>query len=224
MREVINRLFGKIGYMLKNRKELIELIELGYDIKEIINSWDPMDLMEFCPEDEYETEIKGLRNLVVNNRNIDKKLLGQEIRKLFEYYFSNNYNSKKDIEENIASKIIEKSKKYKLSCIIPNYYDTKNIILQDEKNINIYINLYIKIQKIINLWDSLKIMNISFNNEYSYEINRIIEELLKNTTIQNLSEKINKIFKNSYNELYKIGKNEEVEIAKKILEECTNIL
>ena len=224
MREVINRLFGKIGYMLKNRKELIELIELGYDIKEIINSWDPMDLMEFCPEDEYETEIKGLRNLVVNNRNIDKKLLGQEIRKLFEYYFSNNYNSKKDIEENIASKIIEKSKKYKLGCTIPNYYDTKNIILQDEKNINIYINLYIKIQKIINLWDPLKIMNISFNNEYSYEINRIIEELLKNTTIQNLSEKINKIFKNSYNELYKIGKNEEVEIAKKILEECTNIL
>ena len=224
MREVINRLFGKIGYMLKNRKELIELIELGYDIKEIINSWDPMDLMEFCPEDEYETEIKGLRNLVVNNRNIDKKLLGQEIRKLFEYYFSNNYNSKKDIEENIASKIIEKSKKYKLSCTIPNYYDTKNIILQDEKNINIYINLYIKIQKIINLWDPLKIMNISFNNEYSYEINRIIEELLKNTTIQNLSEKINKIFKNSYNELYKIGKNEEVEIAKKILEECTNKL
>lgn len=210
--------------MLKNRKELIELIELGYDIKEIINSWDPMDLMEFCPEDEYETEIKGLRNLVVNNRNIDKKLLGQEIRKLFEYYFSNNYNSKKDIEENIASNIIEKSKKYKLSCTIPNYYDTKNIILQDEKNINIYINLYIKIQKIINLWDPLKIMNISFNNEYSYEINRIIEELLKNTTIQNLSEKINKIFKNSYNELYKIGKNEEVEIAKKILEECTNIL
>ena len=130
MREVINRLFGKIGYMLKNRKELIELIELGYDIKEIINSWDPMDLMEFCPEDEYETEIKGLRNLVVNNRNIDKKLLGQEIRKLFEYYFSNNYNSKKDIEENIASKIIEKSKKYKLSCIIPNYYDNENIYLR----------------------------------------------------------------------------------------------
>ena len=210
--------------MLKNRKELIELIELGYDIKEIINSWDPMDLMEFCPEDEYETEIKGLRNLVVNNRNIDKKLLGQEIRKLFEYYFSNNYNSKKDIEENIASKIIEKSKKYKLSCIIPNYYDNENIIFKNEKEMDIYINLYIKIQKIINLWDPLKIMNISFNNEYSYEINRIIEELLKNTTIQNLSEKINKIFKNSYNELYKIGKNEEVEIAKKILEECSNIL
>ena len=210
--------------MLKNREELIELIKFGYDIKEIINSWDTIVLMEFCPEDEYETEIKGIRNLVTNNRNIDKKLLGQEIKKIFRYYFSNDYNSEKNIEENIASKIIEKSKKYKLSCTTPNYYDTKNIILQDEKNINIYINLYIKIQKIINLWDPLKIMNISFNNEYSYEINRIIEELLKNTTIQNLSEKINKIFKNLYNELYKIGKNEEVEIAKKILEECSNIL
>ena len=223
MREVINRLFGKIGYMLKNRKELIELIELGYDIKEIINSWDPMDLMEFCPEDEYETEIKGLRNLVVNNRNIDKKLLGQEIRKLFEYYFSNNYNSKKDIEENIASKIIEKSKKYKLSCIIPNYYDNENIIFKNEKEMDIYINLCIKIKEIINSWDPLKIMDISFSNEYSYEINRIIEELLKNITIQNLSKEINKIFKNAYNGLYKIEKNEEIEITEKIFEEYNNI-
>ena len=210
--------------MLKNRKELIELIEFGYDIKEIINSWDPMRLMEFCPEDEYEAEIKGLRNLVVNNRNTDKKLLGKEIRKLFRFYFSNRYNSKRDVEENIAGKIIEKSKKYKLSCTVSNYYDIENIIFKNEKEIEIYINLYTKINKIINSCDPLKIMDISFSNEYSYEINRIIEELLKNTTIQNLSEKINKIFKNSYNELYKIGKNEEVEIAKKILEECTNIL
>ena len=206
--------------MLKNRDDLIKLIEFGYDIKEIINSWDPISLMEFCPEDEYETEIKGIRNLVANNRNIDKKLLGQEIRKLFRYYFSDKYNSKKDIEENIASKIIEKSKKYKLNCGILNYYDIENIIFKDEKDIDNHINLYIKISKIINLWDPLKIMDISFSNEYSYEINRIIEELLKSKTIQDLSEKINKIFKDTYNGLYKIEKNEEFEIAKKIFEEC----
>ena len=105
MREVINRLFGKIGYMLKNRKELIELIELGYDIKKIINSWDPIVLMEFCPEDEYEAEIKGIRNLVANNRNIDKKLLGQEIKKIFRYYFSNDYNSEKNIEEKMGHNV-----------------------------------------------------------------------------------------------------------------------
>ena len=208
--------------MLKNREELIELIKFGYDIKEIINSWDPIVLMEFCPEDEYETEIKGIRNLVTNNRNIDKKLLGQEIKKIFRYYFSNDYNSEKNIEENIASKIIEKSKKYKLNCAIPNYYDTENIILRDEKNINIHINLYVKIQKIINLWDPLKIMDISFSNEYSYEINRIIKELLKNITIQNLRKEINKIFKSSYNGIYKIEKNEEIKIAQKIFEEYNN--
>mgnify|MGYP000912080209 CR=1 FL=1 len=80
------------------------------------------------------------------------------------------------------------------------------------------------IKEIINSWNPLKIMDISFSNEYSYEINRIIEELLKSTTIQDLSEKINKIFKDTYNGLYQIEKNEEIEIAKKIFEECSNIL
>ena len=61
-------------------------------------------------------------------------------------------------------------------------------------------------------------MDISFSNEYSYEINRIIEELSKNISAQDLAEKINEIFKNSYNELYEIEKNEEIEIARKILE------
>jgi len=74
--------------MLNNKEKLIELIELiefGNEIKEIINSWDPMGLIDFCPADEYETETKGIRNLVVNNRNIDKKTLAQEIKNIFEY-------------------------------------------------------------------------------------------------------------------------------------------
>lgn len=203
--------------MLSSKEKLIELIEFGNEIKEIINLWDPMELMDFCPEDEYETEVKGIRNLVVNNKNMDKKSLAQEIRNIFEYYFSNEYKSKKDIEENVASKIIEKSKKYKLNFILPNYYDTKKIIFKNQKEADIYINLYIKINKIINLWDPLKIMDISFSNEYSYEINRIIEELSKKISAQDLAEKINKIFKNTYNELYEIEKNEEIKIARKIL-------
>jgi hypothetical protein len=79
------------------------------------------------------------------------------------------------------------------------------------------------IKEIINSWDPLKIMDISFSNEYSYEIKKIIGELLKNITIQNLRKEINKIFKNSYNGLYKIEKNEEMEIAQKIFEEYNNI-
>ena len=203
--------------MLSSNEKLIELIEFGNEIKEIINLWDPMGLMDFCPEDEYETEVKGIRNLVVNNKNIDKKSLAQEIRNIFEYYFSNEYKAKQEIEEDIASKIIEKNKEYKLNFILPNYYDTKKIIFKNQKEADIYINLYIKINKIINLWDPLKIMDISFSNEYSYEINRIIEELSKNISAQDLAEKINEIFKNSYNELYEIEKNEEIEIARKIL-------
>ena len=206
--------------MLNNKEKLIELIELiefGNEIKEIINSWDPIGLIDFCPEDEYETEVKGIRNLVVNNKNMDKKSLAQEIRNIFEYYFSNEYKSKQEIEEDIASKIIEKNKEYKLNFILPNYYDTKKIIFKNQKEVDIYINLYIKINKIINLWDHLKIMDISFHNEYSYEINRIIEELSKNISAQDLAEKINEIFKNSYNELYEIEKNEEIKIARKIL-------
>ena len=206
--------------MLNNKEKLIELIELiefGDEIKEIINLWDPMGLMDFCPEDEYETEVKGIRNLVVNNKNIDKKTLAQEIKNIFEHYFSNEYKSKQEIEEDIASKIIEKSKEYKLNFILPNYYDTKKIIFKNQKEVDIYINLCIKINKIINLWDPLKIMDVSFSNEYSYEINRIIEELSKNISAQDLAEKINKIFKNIYNELYEIEKNEEIKIARKIL-------
>ena len=74
-----------------------------------------------------------------------------------------------------------------------------------------------EIKEIINLWNPLKIVDISFYNEYSYEINRIIEELSKNISAQDLAEKINKIFKNTYNELYEIEKNEEIKIARKIL-------
>ena len=203
--------------MLSSKEKLIELIEFGNEIKEIINLWDPMGLMDFCPEDEYETEVKGIRNLVVNNKNMDKKSLAQEIRNIFKYYFSNEYKSKQEIEEDIASKIIEKNKEYKLNFILPNYYDTKKIIFKNQKGADIYINLHIKINKIINLWDPLKIMDISFSNEYSYEINRIIEELSKNISAQDLAEKINKIFKNTYNELYEIEKNEEIKIARKIL-------
>ena len=203
--------------MLSSKGKLIELIEFGNEIKEIINLWDPMELMDFCPKDEYETEVKGIRNLVVNNKNIDKKSLAQEIRNIFEYYFSDKYKSEQEIEEHIASKIIEKSKEYKLNFILPNYYDTKKIIFKNQKEADIYINLCIKINKIINLWDPLKIMDISFYNEYSYEINRIIEELSKNISAQDLAKKINKIFKNTYNELYEIEKNEEIKIARKIL-------
>ena len=96
--------------MLKNREELIELIKFGYDIKKIINSWDPIVLMEFCPEDEYEPEINEIVEFVICNKNINKILLSEEIRKIFNFYFTSIYNSINEVEEDVASKILEKCK------------------------------------------------------------------------------------------------------------------
>lgn len=207
--------------MLKNRSELMELIKFGNDIKKIINKWDPLDLLYSSQEDEYETEIKAIRNLIINNKNISKELLAKKIKKIFEYYFLNLYNSKDETEINIATKLIKKSGEYKLDFKVPNYLENENI---GSKNIEIYIDLYIKIKEIINEWDPLEIRNISFQNEYSNEIKRIQNEFLKNKTIKNLNEKIKKIFKESYNGLYISSEEKELEIAKKIFERCNSIL
>ena len=207
--------------MLKNRSELMELIKFGNDIKKIINKWDPLDLLYSSQEDEDETEIKAIRNLIINNKNISKELLAKEIKKIFEYYFLNLYNSKDETEINIATKLIKKSGEYKLDFKVPNYLENENI---GSKNIGIYIDLYIKIKEIINEWDPLEIRNISFQNEYSNEIKRIQNEFLKNKTIKNLNEKIKKIFKESYNGLYISSEEKELEIAKKIFKRCNSIL
>lgn len=207
--------------MLKNRSELMELIKFGNDIKKIINKWDPLDLLYSSQEDEYETEIKAIRNLIINNKNISKELLAKEIKKIFEYYFLNLYNSKDETEINIATKLIKKSGEYKLDFKVPNYLENENI---GSKNIGIYIDLYIKIKEIINEWDPLEIRNISFQNEYSNEIKRIQNEFLKNKTVKNLNEKIKKIFKEAYNGLYISSEEKELEIAKKIFKRCNSIL
>ena len=76
--------------MLKNKEELIK-----QNIQEVINSWDPIGLMNICPEDEYEPEI-------------NKMSLSEEIRKIFNFYFTSIYNSINEVEEDVASKILEK--------------------------------------------------------------------------------------------------------------------
>lgn len=53
--------------MLKNKEELIK-----QNIQEVINSWDPIGLMNICPEDEYEPEINEIVEFVISNKNINK--------------------------------------------------------------------------------------------------------------------------------------------------------
>ena len=76
---------------------------------------------------------------------------------------------------------------------------------------------YIKIKKIINEWDPLKIMDIALDNEYCNEINDIVNVVNEQLTIFELSKKIHNIFKNSYYCMYNVKKYEKIKIAKKIL-------
>ena len=60
-------------------------------------------------------------------------------------------------------------------------------------------------------------MDISLDNEYCYEIKEIIGSFNENVNVENLSNLINEAFKNTYNELYNVSKDEEIKIAKEIL-------
>ena len=91
--------------MLKNKEKLIKVKQ---NIQEVINSWDPIGLMNICPEDEYEPEINEIVEFVISNQNINKISLSEEIRKIFNFYFTSVYNSINEVEEVVASKILEK--------------------------------------------------------------------------------------------------------------------
>ena len=89
--------------MLKNKEELIK-----QNIQEVINSWDPIGLMNICPEDEYEPEINKIVEFVICNKKINTISLSEEIRKIFNFYFTSVYNLINEVEEDVASKILEK--------------------------------------------------------------------------------------------------------------------
>ncbi len=91
--------------MLKNKEELIK-----QNIQEVINSWDPIGLMNICPEDEYEPEINEIVEFVISNKNINKMSLSEEIKKIFNFYFTSVYNSIIEVEDDVASKLRETCK------------------------------------------------------------------------------------------------------------------
>ena len=195
--------------MIKEREELLNIIKFGNDIKKIINEWDPINLLYISPEDEYETEIREIRNkALISDINTKKLLL--EIKNIFKDYFFDDYNSIEEIEYEISSKILEEKKKYKLPTLVENY-KIRKIEIND-------IELYFKIKNIVNIWDPLKIMDISFSNEYCYEISEILYVLKKDTNLEDLRIEIRKIFKKSYNGIYNLLEKDEIIVANKILE------
>ena len=73
--------------MLKNREELLEVIKFGNDIKKVINKWDPMNLIYFDIDDEYETEIKEIRDEIIIKKIMTVNNLSLCIRNIFKNKF-----------------------------------------------------------------------------------------------------------------------------------------
>lgn len=194
--------------MIKNKEELLSIIEFGKDIKKIINEWDPINLLNISPEDEYEMEIREIRNkALVKDINIEK--LSISIKNIFEKYFLDEYTFKSEVEYEISARILGKKKKYKLPFLVND--KVRYINIEDAE-------LYFKIKNIINEWDPLKIINFSFSNEYCYEIDEILCALKKNISAEDLQRKIREIFKSSYNGIYNLSEDEETIISNKILQ------
>ena len=76
------------------------------NIKGIIDTWDPIGLFPFCPEDEYHSEISQIESFL--NESKGEKDLGEYIFELFIKSFGEN-SFQRSINEcrMIASKIIE---------------------------------------------------------------------------------------------------------------------
>ena len=179
--------------MLKNREELLEVIKFGNDIKKVINKWDPMNLIYFDIDDEYETEIKEIRDEIIIKKIMTVNNLSLCIRNIFKNKFSDEYSSKPNIEIEKSKEILDFSKKYNLLDI--ELDNLKKIEIKiDNKNLDHYMEQYIKIKKIINEWDPLKIMDIALDNEYCNEINDIVNVVNEQLTIFELSKKIHNIF------------------------------
>ena len=196
--------------MIKHKKELIEIIKLGNDIKRIVNHWDPINLMNIAPDDEYESEIRAIRDEMIIEKSLGVEELREKINFIFKEFFYDIYKTDIEKEEEIAIEILRVRDKYNSINEISEYsrvnkdYDIKNL------------GLIIGIDKIIKQWDPLKILKKSLQNEYDFEVLKIFEVMNKNITEKELQEKINEIFKNSYNGLYRKWKYEEMKIAKKI--------
>lgn len=54
-------------------------------IKELIDAWDPYDLLAFAPDDEYSIEINDIYELIKQNKNINEADLKRYIKERFDF-------------------------------------------------------------------------------------------------------------------------------------------
>ena len=91
------------------KEEIYKIKKLENNIKEIIDFWDPIKLLSFASQDEYDFEIKQIRNKMLINKDIKTDELALVIQTVFKNAFGEDvYYSDENIEFDIAKKILKK--------------------------------------------------------------------------------------------------------------------
>ena len=91
------------------KEEIYKIKKLENNIKEIIDFWDPIELFPFAPQDEYDFEIRQIRNKMFTNKDIKIGELALVIQTVFKNAFPEDvYHSDESIEFDIAKKILKK--------------------------------------------------------------------------------------------------------------------
>ncbi len=77
-------------------------------LTQIINEWDPIGIISFTPENEYQFEIKKIEDVLLTCNKNDVEFLAKEIKKIFTESFGENIFTKQLAEcEDIAKKILD---------------------------------------------------------------------------------------------------------------------
>ena len=84
--------------------------------------------------------------------------------------------------------------------------------------------LYSDICKIITEWDPVRIADISPKDEYYGEAGQIYDHIMSNDRItpEELGEAIQKIFSDSFDELFRRSKDDCIKVAEKIMDDMWN--
>lgn len=77
-------------------------------VKKVINKWDPIDLMSYCPSDEYQNEIEVIYNFLLETNDLSE--LSEEIYKVFVNSFGKDVFSKSLNECQFIAKTLLKYK------------------------------------------------------------------------------------------------------------------
>lgn len=73
-------------------------------VKEIINKWDPIDLLSHAPDDEYHSEISEISELL--KKSTDLELIADGIYSVFNKSFRGEFSKTKDECRKIAKLIL----------------------------------------------------------------------------------------------------------------------